>query len=168
MEAILEGPLPPSFDLLPGPFRMLLGLDGTLTHSLTFFSGERVEIEPVLLPESPEGIRKVYLRVSSIGRLVFARTRLLSNPSPEEAPWIAELMRGGMAIGQSMEARFGPLFKDEFSIFSVSGSFDPEGPRERGDTWARSYRMRTREGLALRIEEFFLEPLLRLAGGSGR
>ena len=167
MEAILEEPLPPGFPLLPGPFRMLLGLDGTLTRSLTFLSGERVEVETVLLPDAPEGIRKVYLRVPSIGRLVFARTRLLSIPSREEAPWIASLMRGDLPIGQSMEARYGPLTKDEFSVFSVSTPFDPHGPRESGGTWARSYRMRTREGLALRIEEFFLDALFRLAGGGG-
>ena len=168
MEADLGAPLPPGFPLLPGPFRMLLGLDGTLTRSLTFLSGERIEVEPVLRPDSPEGVRKVYLRVPSIGRLVFARTRLLVLPNSEEAPWIAGLMRGDLPIGQSMEARYGPLTKDEFSVFSVSAPFDPHGPWESGDVWARSYRMRTREGIALRIEEFFLDALFRLAGGGCR
>lgn len=165
MEAILEGPVPAGFSRLPGPFRMLLGLDGTLTRSLTFLSGERVEVETVLLPDSPEGQRKVYLRVPTLGRLVFARTRLLPSPGRGSDPFIATLLRGDLAIGQSMEARYGPLLKDEFSVFSVIGPFDSDGPSEPGETWARSYRMRTREGLSLRIEEFFLPPLLRLAGG---
>lgn len=164
VEKVLEGPVPEGFFLLPGPFRMLLGLDGTLTRSLTFLSGEGVEVEPVLLPDAPDGIRKVYLRVPSFGRLVFARTRLLPGQGLGEDPWIATLMRGDLAIGQSMEARYGPLLKDEFSVFSVLAPFDPHGPQERGEIWARSYRMRTREGLSLRIEEFFLPPLLRLAG----
>jgi chorismate-pyruvate lyase len=78
---------------------------------------------------------------------------------------IGEIMNGKEAIGQAMEARFGPLMKDEFSIFAVSGVFDPDCAEAGGVTWARSYRMSASCGVRLRIEEFFLPTLLRLSGG---
>ncbi len=165
METLLEGQIPEGFPRLPGPFRMLLGLDGTLTRSLTFLTGEAVKVETVRLPESLDGVRKVFLRVPIHGRLVFARTRVMARSSRTLEGDIASLLKGDLAIGQSMEARFGPLVKDQFAIFSVSGAYDPDGPEEIGPIWARSYRMSTRDGFSLKIEEFFLPTLLRLSGG---
>lgn len=168
VDLLLEGTNSEEFSRLPGPFRMLLGLDGTLTRSLTFLTGEEVGVELVTLPGNLEGVRKVYLRVPSSGRLVFARTRLLPTPALKRDSWIESLMKGDLAIGQSMEARYGPLVKDQFVIFSVSEPYDPEvsaGSAVEGPTWARSYRMSTSGGLSLRIEEFFLPSLLRLSGG---
>ena len=157
--------VPDNFENLPGCFRMLLGLDGTLTRSLTFLSGSPVTVEPVSLPVSPRGVRKVFLSVRERGRLVFARTQLLPSSESHKDPRIGEIMKGESAIGQSMEAHYGPLLKDEFAIFSLSGKIDPDCPVEFGVTWARSYRMSTSGGIRLRIEEFFLPALLRLAGG---
>ena len=154
--------VPESFGSLPGCLRMLLGLDGTLTRSLAFLSGSPVTVEPVRLPDSMTEIRKVFLSVSGQGRLVFARTRLLPSSESRADPWIEELLKGGEAIGQSMETRYGPLLKDEFAIFSVSGVFDSDCAPEGKVTWARSYRMRTSGGIGLRIEEFFLPALGRL------
>ena len=116
MDGIFPGPIPPGFLELPGPFRILLGQDGTLTRSLSLLTGEPVMVEPIRLPETVKGVRKVYLRVPTAGRLVFARTQVLSLPPPPEDLQVDALMKGEAAIGQSMEARFGALRKEGYSI----------------------------------------------------
>ena len=168
MDGIFPGPPPPGFRDLPGPFRVLLGQDGTLTRSLSLLTGEPVSVEPVRLPETLNELRKVYLRVPASGRLVFARTRILSMPSPPEDRRMDALMKGGLAIGQSMEAEFGPLRKEDYAIYPVQGPFDPDAEEQEGLFWMRSYRMLSLSGAALLIEEFFLPALVSLAGGASR
>ncbi|MGC8501019.1 MAG: hypothetical protein ACP5OS_07595 [Leptospirillia bacterium] len=168
MDGILPGPLPEGFRTLPGPFRVLLGQDGTLTRSLSFLTGEAVSVEPVALPESVQGLRKVYLRVPSAGRLVFARTRVLAMPPPPDDRWMISLMTGDLAIGGSMEARFGPLHKEEYAIYPSPAPFDPDAAEREGIFWTRSYRMTAASGASLLIEEFFLRALLSLSGGLPR
>ena len=168
MDGILPGPLPPGFGDLPGPFRVLLGQDGTLTRSLSLLTGEPVSVEPVRLPETLTGLRKVYLRVPTFGRLVFARTRILSLPSPPDDLRMEALMKGDLAIGQSMESQFGPLRKEEYSVYSSQAPFDPDAEEQVGLFWTRSYRMSSSSGAALLIEEYFLPALFSLAGGVSR
>ena len=168
MDGILPGPLPPGFRELPGPFRVLLGQDGTLTRSLSLLTGEAVSVEPVRLPDTLKEVRKVYLRVPTSGRLVFARTRILSLPPPPEDLLMESLMKGDLAIGQSMEAQFGPLRKEDYAIYSSRAPFDPDSEEREGLLWTRSYRMIAPSGAALLIEEFFLPALFALAGGANR
>ena len=156
--------LPEGFGTLPGPFRMLLGLDGTLTRSLAFLSGSPVSVERVVLPGGKSGPRKVFLSVPEYGRLVFARTRLLDAGACPDGGNLEVLMNGERAIGVAMEAAYGPLLKEAFSIQCLSGPFDPDCREGDRSTWARSYRMKTSGGIVLSIEEFFLPALFRLAG----
>ena len=168
MDGIFPGPIPPGFLELPGPFRILLGQDGTLTRSLSLLTGEPVMVEPIRLPETVKGLRKVYLRVPTAGRLVFARTQVLSLPPPPEDLQVDALMKGEAAIGQSMEARFGALRKEGYSIYPSRGPIDPDAEEREGILWTRSYRMISSSGAALQIEEFFLPSLFSLAGGASR
>lgn len=155
-------PVPEGFFSLPGSLRILLGQDGTLTRSLSLLARSPVSVETVALPGAGADVRKVFLVVPGPVRLVFARTRLEPSPRTSERRAVEGLMRGGEAIGQAMEARFGPLIRDRFSIFSFPGDFDEDCPSTRGFTWARSYRLGTRGGNFLKIEEFFLPPLMRM------
>lgn len=168
MDGILPGPLPPGFRDLPGPFRVLLGQDGTLTRSLSLLTGEPVSVEPVRLPATLTGLRKVYLRVPTSGRLVFARTRILSLPPPPDDLRMEVLMKGDLAIGQSMESQFGPLRKEEYAVYPSQAPFDPDAEEQVGVFWTRSYRMLSSSGAALLIEEYFLPALFSLAGGVSR
>ena len=79
-----------------------------------------------------------------------------------------ELMKGDAAIGQSMEARFGPLRKEGYSIYPSRVPVDPDAEEREGILWTRSYRMISASGAALLIEEFFLPTLFFLAGGASR
>lgn len=161
---LFDCPVPAGFGDLPGPFRMLLGGDGTLTRSLSFLSGGAVSVERVALPADPSELRKVFLTVPGHGRLVFARTRLIDSVASRGDSSIGALMTGKQAIGPAMEACYGPLLRDEFAIFVLSGTFDRDCPEAGESTWGRSYRMSTSGGIALRIEEFFLPSVVRIAG----